>query len=402
VAESLPAVEPQPAATVVLLRAGVDGLEVLLTRRPPSMAFAPDMFVFPGGRVDDADGEPALLARGDPGTTPAEVAAIRELFEEAGVLLAVGGSAADRVVARLALVRGATSFPAIAESLDLRLATASLTPLSRWITPPSMPRRFDARFFAAAFPADAAVTYESDEVVDDVWIRPVEALEAMAEGRLAMWLPTSSTLQQLEHVGSMEEIRERLAPGSRGEVVVEELAPDVVRIEMPSGGGVDGQPVNAYLVGGSSIVLVDPGDPTGPGLDRALAEAARRGGSIEAICLTQASPDHAGGAEALREQLGVPVFVGPGGGRHLPYPTTEVGEGDAVGPLVAAITPGLRPDHLAFIVGGALVLSGDLDGVRGARSIPGPTEQAVLDESVRRLRAMAPGARWLGGHPAVA
>ena len=156
------------------------------------------------------------------------------------------------------------------------------------------------------------MTYEGDEVVDDVWIRPVEALEAMAEGRLAMWLPTSSTLQQLEHVGSMEEIRERLAPGPPGEVVVEELAPEVVRIEMPSGGGVDGQPVNAYLVGRSSIVLVDPGDPTGPGLDRALAEAARRGGSIEAICLTQASPDHAGGAEALRESLDVPVFVGPG------------------------------------------------------------------------------------------
>ena len=366
------------------------------------MAFAPDMFVFPGGRVDDTDGEPALLARGDPGTTPAEVAAIRELFEEAGVLLAVGGSASDRVVARVALVRGETTFPALAESLDLRLATASLVPLSRWITPPSMARRFDARFFAAAIPADAAVTYESDEVVDDVWIRPVEALEAMAEGRLAMWLPTSSTLQQLEHVGSMEEIRERLAPGPPGEVLVEELAPDVVRIEMPSGGGVDGQPVNAYLVGRSSIVLVDPGDPTGPGLDRALAEAARRGGSIEAICLTQASPDHAGGAEALCERLGVPVFVGPGGGRHLPYPTTEVGEGGAVGPLVAVLTPGLRPDHLAFVAtGGALVLSGDLDGVRGARSIPGPTDDAVLEESVRRLRAMAPGARWLGGHPSV-
>jgi endoribonuclease LACTB2 len=364
------------------------------------MSFAPDMFVFPGGRVDDTDGEPALLARGDPGTTPAEVAAIRELFEEAGVLLAVGGSAPDRVVARVALVRGETTFPALAESLDLRLATASLVPLSRWITPPSMARRFDARFFAAAIPPGAAVTYESDEVVDDVWIRPVGALEAMAEGRLAMWLPTSSTLQQLEHVGSMEEIRERLEPGPPGEVVVEELAPDVVRIEMPSGGGVDGQPVNAYLVGRSSIVLVDPGDPTGPGLDRALAEAARRGGSIEAICLTQASPDHAGGAEALRERLGVPVFVGPGGGRHLPYPTTELEEGDAVGPLVAVLTPGLRADHVAFIVtDGARVLSADLDGVRGARSIPGPTDQAVLDASVGRLRAMAPGARWLGGHP---
>jgi len=395
-------VEPRPAATVVLLRPGPDGLEVLLTRRPPSMAFAPDMFVFPGGRVDDADAEPALLAHGDPRAAPAEVAAIRELFEEAGVLLAVGGSAAERAAARVALVRGETTFAALAESLDLHLATASLMPLSRWVTPPSMARRFDARFYAAAFPADAAVTYQGEEVVDDVWLRPAEALEAMAEGRLAMWLPTSSTLQQLEHVRSIEGIRERLVSGPIGEVVVEELAPGVVQIEMPSGGGVDGQPINAYLVGRSSFVLVDPGDPTGPGLDRAVSEAARRGGSIEAVCLTQASPDHAGGAEALREQLGVPVLVGPGGGRHLPYPTTEVAEGDTVGTLAAVLTPGPRPDHLAFVVDGRdFVLSGDLDGVRGARSIHGPTDGAAWRGSVQRLRAKALRARWLGGHPPI-
>jgi glyoxylase-like metal-dependent hydrolase (beta-lactamase superfamily II)/8-oxo-dGTP pyrophosphatase MutT (NUDIX family) len=343
-----------------------------------------------------------VLARGDPGAAPAEVAAIRELFEEAGVLLAIGGSAAERAGARLALLRGETSFPAVAESLDLRLATASLTPLSRWITPPTMPRRFDARFYAAALPADAAVTFEGEEVVDDVWLRPAEALEAMAEGRLAMWLPTSSTLQQLEHARSIEEISERLTPRPPGEVVVEELAPDVVRIEMPSGGGVDGQPVNAYLVGRSSFVLVDPGDPTGPGLDRAVSEAARRGGSIEAICLTQASPDHAGGAEALSEQLGVPVFVGPGGGRHLPYATTEVAEGDAIGPLVAVITPGPRKDHVAFVASESdIVLCGDLDGVRGARSIHGPTDGAAWRASVWRLRAKSLRARWLGGHPPI-
>jgi recombination protein RecT len=364
------------------------------------MAFAPDVFVFPGGRVEDEDADPALLARADPGAAPAEVAAIRELFEEAGVLLAVGGAEEDRAAARVALVRGETTFAAVAESLDLRLATASLTPLSRWVTPPSMPRRFDARFYAASFPDDAAVTYEGEEVIDDVWLRPGEALDAMADGRLAMWLPTSSTLQQLEHVGSIEQIRGRLVPGPPGQIVVDEPGSDVVRIEMPSGGGVDGQPVNAYLVGRSSFVLVDPGDPTGPGLDRAVAEAARRGGWIEAICLTQASPDHAGGAEALREQLDVPVFVGPSGGRHLPYPTTELGEGDVVGSLVAVLTPGPRPDHVAFVVDGSdVVLSGDLDGVRGSRSIHGPTDGPAWRDSVRRLRAKALNAHWLGGHP---
>ena len=88
----------------------------------------------------------------------------------------------------------------------------------------------------------------------------------------------------------------------------------IVRIEMPAGGGVAGQPVNAYLVGRERFVLVDPGDPTGPGLDRAVEEAAKRGGRIEAIALTCAEPDHAAGAESLREQLGIDVLAGPDGG----------------------------------------------------------------------------------------
>ena len=84
---------------------------------------------------------------------------------------------------------------------------------------------------------------------------------------------------------------------------------------MPAGGGVAGQPVNAYLVGRRRFVLVDPGDPTGPALDRAIALAAERGGTIEAIALTHADPDHAAGAEALAERLGIPVVAGPGAGR---------------------------------------------------------------------------------------
>ena len=106
------------------------------------------------------------------------------------------------------------------------------------------------------------------------WLRPVDALVAMAAGRLAMWLPTSTTLQQLEHAGSIEEIRARLAPGPLGPIEVTEPADGVRRIVMPAGGGVAGQPVSAYLVGRRRLVLVDPGDPSGPAIDRALALAA--------------------------------------------------------------------------------------------------------------------------------
>ena len=279
------------------------------------MAFAADMHVFPGGRLDPGDSDPALVERA--ATDPAEaavalggdlepsvaiglhIAAIRELFEEAGVLLAEArdGGLASRSVsqARTALVGGDASFAQIVLDLDLRLRTDLLTPLSRWVTPPILPRRFDARFFVAELPAGARVSFEGDEVAGHTWLTPAAGLGAMADGRLAMWIPTSTTLQQLEFVRSIDEIRARLSPGRLGEIGVEELSPEVTRIVMPAGGGVAGQPVSAYLVGRRRFVLVDPGDPTGPALDRALEIAASRDGPIEAVALTHVDPDHAAG-----------------------------------------------------------------------------------------------------------
>ena len=134
---------------------------------------------------------------------------------------------------------------------------------------------------------------------------------AMADGRLAMWLPTSTTLQQLEQATSIEEIRDRLAPAPLGAVEVERLSPGVTRIVMPAGGGVAGQPVCAYLVGDRRFVLIDPGDPTGPAIERAIEIAKAAGGSIEAVALTHVDPDHAAGAEAVALRLGIPVLAGP-------------------------------------------------------------------------------------------
>ena len=421
-------VEPRPAATVVLLREGAAGLEALLTHRPATMAFAPGVHVFPGGRVDRADSAASLAARsaispveaaaalgGDLAPGPAHaahVAAIRELFEEAGVLLAdVRGPEPGRDArigaARSALVRGETTLAELADDLDLRLRTDLLVPLSRWVTPPSMPRRFDARFFAAILPSRSEATFEGDEVAAHAWLRPSDALAAMAAGRLAMWLPTSTTLQQLEHARSIEEICDRLAPGPLGRIEVTEAADGVTRIDMPAGGGVAGQPVSAYLVGRRRFVLVDPGDPSGPALDRALALAYARAGAIEAIALTHVDPDHAAGAQAVAEILGIPVFVGPGGGASLPYVTRELRDLDVLDAgdigLQVLSTPGLRRDHVALVdAGGRFVIAGDLDGMRGARSIPGPVDLAVLGESIARVRAIAPEAVWLAGHPALA
>ena len=423
------AVEPSPRRPSSSLRPGSAGLEVLLTRRPSSMAFAAGMHVFPGGRVDPADADPDLAVRSvltaaDAATSlggdlapaaalAAYVGAIRELFEEAGVLLADGGADATPVPKRLvsearsALVGGDATFASIAAELDLRLRTDWLVPLSRWVTPPILPRRFDARFFAAELPAGARISFEGDEVAGHDWLTAAAALAAMARGEIGMWLPTSATLQQLEHLASIEEARERLTPGRLGEIELDAVAPEVTRIVMPAGGGVAGQPVCAYLVGRRRHVLIDPGDPTGPALDRAMALAAARGGSIVAIALTQVDPDHAGGAEALAEMLGIPILAGPGGGLPLPYPVRELADEEVVAlgdvPLRAVWTAGPRPDHVAYLVGDR--------GLRGERAIS--TAVAAPDRSsgrgtkwpgaasLDRLRRLAPQAVWLAGHPPV-
>ena len=413
---------PRPAATVVLLRPRPDGLEALLTHRPASMAFAPDVHVFPGGRVDDADLERSVQARsvispdeaavGLGGDLPpvdalgAYIAAIREAFEEVGILLADGARPRELVEARHRLLHSASAWPSIVEELDLQLRTDLLVPLSRWVTPPTLPRRFDTRFFAAAAPDGGDVSLVGEEVAAHAWYPPKVALDAMADGELEMWVPTSSTLTQLMYVESIDDVRDSLAPGTLGEIEVEGVAADIVRIRMPAGGGVAGQPIDSYLVGRKRFVLIDPGDPTGPGLERAVEEAARRGGSIEAIALTCAEPDHAGGAESIREQLGIEVSVGPGGGNHLPYVVRQLDDGSVLDegdvPLRFVATPGLEWESSAFVVGdGGFVISGDLDGVRGARSMFRPVDEERWQESLARLRSMAPDARWLGGHPAV-
>jgi glyoxylase-like metal-dependent hydrolase (beta-lactamase superfamily II)/8-oxo-dGTP pyrophosphatase MutT (NUDIX family) len=420
-------VEPKLAATVVLLRPGGTGPEVLLTQRPASMAFAADMFVFPGGRVDPDDADAAVLARSVMGTTEAaaalggdlqpvlaqaaHVAAIRELFEEAGVLLADpvrGGSIPARTIssARTALVGGKITFGQLATDLDLRLCTDRLVPLSRWVTPPTLPRRFDARFFVAELPTGVRVSFEGDEVAGHRWQTPGAALRAMANGEIGMWLPTIATLQQLEHVRSIDDVRDHLAPTTLGSIEVERISPEVTRIVMPAGGGVAGQPVCSYLVGRERFVLIDPGDPSGPGLDHAIDFVTKRGGSIAAIALTHADPDHTGGAEAMAEITGAGVFGGPGSGRFLPHAVHELADLETMAlgdvPLRAVHTPGQRPDHVAFLVGGvadSVAIVGDLDGRHGARSITGPADELTSERSRDRLRELGPGATWLPGHP---
>jgi glyoxylase-like metal-dependent hydrolase (beta-lactamase superfamily II)/8-oxo-dGTP pyrophosphatase MutT (NUDIX family) len=405
---------PRPAATVVLLRPGAPGIEVLLVERPATMAFAPGLHAFPGGAIDEGDRDPELaesstwqpdeLARAfghelDPAEALATaIAAIRELFEETGILLADGVLRPDGLAgAREALLAGTTTIGPVAAFLGIRLRTDLLAPLSRWVTPAQYPRRFDARFYAAELPRGSTPMFAAAEIASHRWLTPRAALDALADGSLQFWPPTSTTLQQLEHVRSFDELADGVAPGVSVERWTDTVADAIVRLPLAAGGGVPGQPVNAYLIGHRELVLVDPGDP-GEAATSALADAVSSlQGTLRAIVLTHADPDHAAGALGAAEHWGVPVFVGPGGGRDLPFPTAELRDGELLErvdlPVTALMTPGHRRDHLAFVVDardGRAIVAGDLVGQPANRTLVGRPDGAAWRGSLFRLAELAP------------
>jgi 8-oxo-dGTP pyrophosphatase MutT (NUDIX family) len=217
------AVPVRPAATVMLVRDGADGPEVFMLRRTLNAAFAGGMYVFPGGRVDDADhaDELEVICDGlDDGRASAVlglprgglaywVAAVRECFEEAGVLLArpVGGDDAvrfddPRVAARFEAERhrvhdGTLSLTELCAQERLVLTTDAIHYVSHWITPVGEPRRFDTRFFVARAPQAQEPLHDDHETIESLWVRPADALARVRAGELAMIPPTMKNLEFL-------------------------------------------------------------------------------------------------------------------------------------------------------------------------------------------------------------
>ena len=228
---SHPPVPAKPAATIALLRDSPSRMEILLLRRDRSASFVPGAYVFPGGRVDRADWMKKTLARVD-GLTPETaadrlgladtnppaiayyVAALREAFEETGILIGVGPNSeapptaaedADIEVLRNGLMEGHVSFTEALEQLSCRIDGSSIEYLAHWITPEREPRRFDTRFFAARVQADAEPMFDTREMTDAVWVTPQDALSRNQAGTLPMIFPTISTLQQLADYATAED-----------------------------------------------------------------------------------------------------------------------------------------------------------------------------------------------------
>jgi len=210
------------AATVALLRDGAMGIEVFMLKRSSAAVFSPSAHVFPGGALDDDDREAAVaewcapfdarhgIAHGY------HVAAVREAFEEAGLLLAYDATGElvrfedPDVVQRFALHRkamhaGELALGALCALEGLTLATDALVPFGHWITPRGAPRRFDTRFFASRAPLHQHASPDQVETTEGLWAHPDEVLAANEAGDVELILPTRRSLEQLAPFATVDE-----------------------------------------------------------------------------------------------------------------------------------------------------------------------------------------------------
>lgn len=219
---SQPPAVARDAATVVLLRDGPGGLETFLLHRPGRMAFAAGMYVYPGGSVDPSDREDGCPWSGPPpdrwapvlgGDVPLAravlVAAVRETFEEAGVLLAGGDEPTQPAQLsrwRAALRDGSSPLSTILAGNHLPLRSDLLVPWARWVTPEFSPRRFDTRFFVAPLPPGQTASEDGEENDDGRWVPVRAALAAYRRGEMPMMMVTAAALRDLAPYASVQDV----------------------------------------------------------------------------------------------------------------------------------------------------------------------------------------------------
>ncbi len=229
---------PIPAATVLLLRdtnGGADPLEVLMVERHADIGFAGGALVFPGGRIDPGDHNPLWAEHADglpddPALAAAMVAAAREAFEEAGILLArdarnivtndVTSALNDR---RAAIEADDALFLQMIREEKLRLACDQMVLFARWVAPPRLHKRFDTWFFAAATPPGQEAREDGNEATEAIWITPGDALRARADGSRKLIFPTARNVELLGESKSVNAVFKHAEAR-----VIEPITPDVI------------------------------------------------------------------------------------------------------------------------------------------------------------------------------
>lgn len=344
--------EPVPtlaAATVLLLRDAADGsLEVLMTRRSAKASFVPGAYVFPGGGIDALDSDPASYAAAARRPTQSDehltqaIAAIRESFEELGILLARHADGRIAGAHDIAALDRHAPFVAQCQERGLTLAADSVFVLARWTADRDLPKRFDVPFLVAHMPPGQTPVADEKEQFEPVWVSPRDALARHAAGQFFMIYPTIRTLERLAQFANAAAVlsacsgetplwtscpRAGLLAGKEARYMEDEMpfgelelvCPDgqivhpldwqseravpllknVQRLTAPNPGVMTGPGTNSYLVGdpATGYIAIDPGPEDAEHLERLWRAA---GGDIRMIVCTHSHPDHSPGAAPLQ------------------------------------------------------------------------------------------------------
>jgi glyoxylase-like metal-dependent hydrolase (beta-lactamase superfamily II)/8-oxo-dGTP pyrophosphatase MutT (NUDIX family) len=460
---------PRPAATLILLRPSAAGPEVLMLQRTQSAAFLGGAYVFPGGSLDPRDADPRVLQRVlgaaedaanarlgvSSGALAYYVAAIRECFEEAGVLLAKDASGNPVTAARAAsLMRHRTqAFDEFLEQENLFIPADALAYYGHWITAPGRSRRFDTRFFVALAPEGQEGLHDASETVHHMWIRPREALERAARGEIELVFATQQALKDLgrfeqpgaafQYAASLPEIetnRACRAQGKEGERIFRRADPQyfeihwsdpeetgqgsydltpgvpkrldrlVTRLTASNPGAMTGPGTNTYLIGTSEgLAVIDPGPALDAHIDNILESAA---GKLRWILCTHTHMDHSPAAAALKAATGAQVLGRPAPeGQDATFKPDLVpvnGQRISLGGITlrAIHTPGHASNHLCYLLEETRMLFTGDHVMQGSTVVINPPDgdmraylaslEALLAEDIAII---APGHGYLVGAP---
>ncbi len=438
------------AATLLLLRDGPQGLEVLMTRRSTQASFAPGAYVFPGGGIDPTDALALEVCQRRAGQSEALsircLAAIRESLEELGVLLAYR---ADGQWADASDVLRFDRQAPLAEQcrqMGYRLAVDGVFYLAHWITDRDLPRRFDVPFLVARMPAGQTPVADEKEQFEPVWVRPSEALERHRAGDFFMIFPTIRTLERLQTHLNVESVLQACASdqpwftscpragwrqGHEERFMEHEAAYGELALTCPDGqiahelawqhdqpvallnnlqrltcgnpSVMTGPGTNSYVVGDPDTghIVIDPGPHDSAHLERLWRAA---GGDVRLIVCTHSHPDHSPGArplQALCEQHGQrPAILGLSSmptAREASHfvPDRELADGErlvlsgagSTHTLRVLHTPGHAANHVCLILEeDGLLFSGD-HVLNGSTTVIDPPD-GHMGDYIRSLDAL--------------
>ena len=352
----------RPAATVLLMRDSPEGIEVLMTRRSLTASFAPGAYVCPGGGIDALDATSHAHAQrrhtqSDLHLTQA-IAAIRESFEELGILLAYRADQRMATSEDIDRLHRSQPFTAQCAALGMKLAADQVFVLAHWITDRDLPKRFDVPFLVARMPEGQTPVADESEQFEPVWVRPAEALKRHEAGDFFIIFPTIRTLQRLTPFNNVQAVLDACATNDeplwtscpraawlagREERYMEHESPygelaltspdgqivhhldwqsehpvallkNVMRLTAPNPGVMTGPGTNTYWVGDphNGYIVIDPGPADPDHLDRIWRATS---GQIRFIVCTHSHPDHSPGAHPLQtlckdSPLGLPPILG--------------------------------------------------------------------------------------------